>query len=736
MILRSLEIRHFGKFPERTVEFRRGMNLVIGPNEAGKTTLMEAISAVLFGMGEGVGRFIPWGAHGQSGAVLVLEGGGRTLRVERHFPSDAVVSLTETDDLYQPVSAAEGITAPGRSPSQSEFLSLLSSRFGIAEEDLFRATLFFGQGDLKIQSRQHLAERIKVLLSGFVQTDYDQVLHAMRDEYATITRQSPWGEVREDDGELEEIGDQIKDLEQRWFETRTSFHEADELRCRIEELQAGIETDHGEYLKGERYLDRVRNEGQEAERQPAAPEGPDQSSLPADGSAELERRRETLCKEMERLGLPRDIPADLPDLLTEAEKIRKEMIGLQGESAQIRQQLIALGPNPWKKPALISLLLLAAGGAGAALITGWLTTILLGSGLLVAVVWIHYLLRAIRYHSELNRLKGQAQVLENRREDAQARLAELDERFQTFGMSPSAVQMVKLQKNLIRGRQITDELREIEMALQVLAAKGESNARAQLPPEETDKDVAPREVRRHGGLAPEEIPAAEEKLRALGEDIKEREALLLDLTRREAALHAALGDLQQIEEEGERLRERESSLLRRREVLATACELLSGVADEFRQTCLERFSGEISSSLEMVTGGRHGAVQLDDDFNIFLMDKDKNWQPAAHFSRGTIDALYFAVRIALARRLAHGRRLPLLLDDPLVHLDQSRQAEALSILERLAVEHQVIFFTHDDSVLKRAARERWHVISLDEGKSVHTPRKQERRDDVGQLHLL
>ena len=62
MILRSVELESFGKFRSHTVEFRRGLNLVIVPNEAGKSTIAEAVAAILFGT-DRQERFKPWGRN-------------------------------------------------------------------------------------------------------------------------------------------------------------------------------------------------------------------------------------------------------------------------------------------------------------------------------------------------------------------------------------------------------------------------------------------------------------------------------------------------------------------------------------------------------------------------------------------------------------------------------------------------------------------------------------------------
>lgn len=737
MILRSLELKHFGRFAEANFEFRRGLNLVVGPNESGKSTLMEAIPAVLFGVRDKE-RFRPWGRQGSCEAALTLEGADLTVRVMRDILSDQT-SLEERDDLYQPLYHFEGKVAPqGRSSERAEYLQELQRLFGLSEEDVFRASLFFGQGSLEIGGNG-LAAKIKGLLSGFAEVDYDKVLASLSDDYFAVTRENPWGKDKTRERELDEVRRRIGEIEQSWYAAQTSIRELEETRKQIAELESSLAFDRQEHAKGEKYLAWVRRQWQLEEKEQSLRKNFTRVNRQSEKIGDLEKERQRLEKELAQTKLPRRIPEDLPKILLEAEEVRKEMIALQKQTAELRKELLAHRNPPWKGCAMLTFAFFAIG-----LLVAWFlpeggVAGPAGAALLSAVLWGYYLWRVMQERSERSRLQGQMQVLETQREEAQERLSALDARFEALGMSPSAVEIVKMQKSLERHREMTERLRELESALGALEPSEEvSSEKEQITRELAviDERMEREKPLRPANLLPiEELPEAEEKLAALGEELKVRERELLDLSRREAALQGELSDLQQLEEEGERLKEREIRLLRRRDALATACDLLSGAVEEFRRTYLERFADEIGLYLQMTTLGRYDAVRLDDDFSLYLKGKGGEWYPAEHFSRGTVDGIYLAVRLALTRHLARGRHLPLLLDDPLVNLDRSRLAETLKALERLSEDHQVILFTHDENLARKAARDRWHVVSLEEPR-LRPVVKQERSEDVGQLCLL
>ncbi|MER3402419.1 MAG: hypothetical protein C4337_03775 [Armatimonadota bacterium] len=63
------------------------------------------------------------------------------------------------------------------------------------------------------------------------------------------------------------------------------------------------------------------------------------------------------------------------------------------------------------------------------------------------------------------------------------------------------------------------------------------------------------------------------------------------------------------------------------------------------------------------------------------------------WSAGTLDQLFFACRLGLCEVIATGYRLPLLLDDPFVYSDTVRFRDALALLGHLSKQTQVLYFT-------------------------------------------
>ncbi len=91
----------------------------------------------------------------------------------------------------------------------------------------------------------------------------------------------------------------------------------------------------------------------------------------------------------------------------------------------------------------------------------------------------------------------------------------------------------------------------------------------------------------------------------------------------------------------------------------------------------------------------------DDDWRLSGWSADAQEEPFDQLSLGAREQFALLVRLGLAEVLAQGRRLPLVLDDPLVNADPQRRDALLRALRHASGKLQIILFTcheaeHDD----------------------------------------
>ena len=111
----------------------------------------------------------------------------------------------------------------------------------------------------------------------------------------------------------------------------------------------------------------------------------------------------------------------------------------------------------------------------------------------------------------------------------------------------------------------------------------------------------------------------------------------------------------------------------------------------------ERFSPELNrlagEYMARLTGNKYPAVSLTRDLEGFVREEGGVLpRGALWLSRGTVDQLYLAVRLAVCR-LCLPSRPPIMLDDALVSFDDQRLAQALELLWELSGKQQLLLFT-------------------------------------------
>jgi uncharacterized protein YhaN len=86
--LHELRIEGFGKMCDRSVLFDEHFNVVYGQNEAGKSTLANAIVALLFGVGRQRDAWRPWSGARYAAALHYSLEDGRRFEIQRDFERD------------------------------------------------------------------------------------------------------------------------------------------------------------------------------------------------------------------------------------------------------------------------------------------------------------------------------------------------------------------------------------------------------------------------------------------------------------------------------------------------------------------------------------------------------------------------------------------------------------------------------------------------------------------------
>lgn len=222
MRIESVEITGLGPFLNRTtVTFpTQGVSLVVGPNESGKSILMQAVTGVIFGMPHDVVERLRSGPEPE-GRVRVSLADGH-IEFVRFFNTDRV-------EMWD-VSAAERRIIYSGEATEDE----LSMLMGFSDPAIAEGTTFVAHGDMATRP----GERLRQVLVQSKRSDYEKILAELRAEYAGLTRVDPWSGVElPAPGEVERLEADLSAA----VEARLSSERAVRIAMQLEEEAQNLE---------------------------------------------------------------------------------------------------------------------------------------------------------------------------------------------------------------------------------------------------------------------------------------------------------------------------------------------------------------------------------------------------------------------------------------------------------------------------------------------------------------
>ncbi len=680
MLVKEITLRNFRRFRRTSITLGEGINVVKGPNESGKSTLVQALLAAFYWKVDATRKevrdSVTWGER--DGFVLEVEGetAGQPFRLVKDFSSKRASLSWGGNETSDAVEIEERI---------KEWL-------GLGSEVAYRSTAGIRQDEVAVigAGRRALSESLQATVTGSeggrgaleavnsLNRESTELLRGMR---GPAKNPGPLARVDEEITEWQAKRGDIAQVVESRKEARSRLEqivaEAGELEARFEALESltedslereDIEEDIEDFHRRYNQLESAAALIEEDERL-RHDEQTKYSSL----KHILEGKRDELGElELRRAGILEGLNI-MRGRLEEARKTHYKAWAPYALVAGITFVIVGLAGTALS-PYMLFLAL-----AGAALVAASL----FGGGYLV-------FLRRGREHASL---KEQVEELEER----EKRFADEARSVISEAGADSVEQFTELKLGylelLARRKEIADKLEVLVPEGDIGSMEGEAR---QLATEVSMRERRLKELRGRTVDAErlQELLREKDKLRSRLDALKE-ERIRLGVVMSEEGVEE---ELLRAEEELEYLRERRARLQRRADALELAQAWLERASSETLSSAARRLEEMIGAYISRITDRRYYKVRVDEGtFDILVWSEEKGGDVEPELlSRGTVDQLYLAARLSLVQIICGEDLPPLLLDDPFVTFDSRRLEKAMGVLEDFAAAQQVIIFTCGD----------------------------------------
>ncbi len=144
----------------------------------------------------------------------------------------------------------------------------------------------------------------------------------------------------------------------------------------------------------------------------------------------------------------------------------------------------------------------------------------------------------------------------------------------------------------------------------------------------------------------------------------------------------------EIEAEGERL----EALKLRLDAIKLAMETVNSASLNLKSDVTPKIRDRAEANLATVTAGKYTELYVDDNMGLTVF-ADGATRPIDALSKGSLDAAYFAVRLALLQTLLGDKNPPLYMDEMLSQLDDGRAENVLRAVAEHSRTSQCLLFT-------------------------------------------
>ena len=164
-----------------------------------------------------------------------------------------------------------------------------------------------------------------------------------------------------------------------------------------------------------------------------------------------------------------------------------------------------------------------------------------------------------------------------------------------------------------------------------------------------------------------------------------------------------LENLINLEEEKIKLQEELKQLENKNNSFNIAKEVLQIAYEKMKNNVTPKFTKNLSQTINKISNGKYNKVTINDEEGLMVELENGEYITADRLSIGTIDQLYLSLRLSMAEEISE-EKMPVILDEAFAYFDDYRLENALKFFVEELEENQIILFTctkREEEILNR-----------------------------------